>query len=142
MAWYWVLILGAMLGVAARNRLEAFSPRRLVNRWRRTAGRKVVLTGALVAASLALISCGPNFPQGPAGEVVNRESKLSCKTIGAGAARSQSCKWKYWLTTQDTQGTDHRFSVTASDYRNCDKHAVAVYPAYLTHASAGTTGSR
>lgn len=140
MAWYWVLILGTVLGVAARNRLETFSLRRLVSRWRRTAGRKAVLTGAMVAASLALISCGPDFPQGPAGEVVAREGKLSCQTIGAGTARSQSCKWKYWLTTQDAQGADHRFRVTASDYRNCNKRAM--YPACLTPASAGTEGSR
>jgi hypothetical protein len=140
MAWYWVLILGAVLGVAARNRLETFSLRRLVNRWRRTASRKAVLIGALVAASLALVSCGPDFPQGPAGKVVDREGKLSCKTIGAGTARSQSCDWKYWLTTQDTQGTDHRFRVTTSDYRSCAKHAM--YPACITPASAGTEGSR
>lgn len=139
MAWYWMLILGAVLGAAARNRLETFSLRRLVTRWRRTAGRKAVLVGALVAASLALISCSPDFPQGPAGKVVDRESKLSCKTIGAGTARSQSCNWKYWLTTQDAQGTDHRFRVTTSDYRSCNERDK--YPACVTPASAGTEGS-
>ncbi|MEU0390043.1 hypothetical protein [Streptomyces chartreusis] len=141
MAWYWVLILGAVLGVAARNRLETVSLYRLGNRWRRMAGRKATFTVAVVAASLALISCGPDFPQGPAGEVVAREGKLSCKTIGAGTARSQSCKWKYWLTTQDAQGKDHRFRVTASDYHNCNKKRAA-YPGCTTPASPSAEGSR
>ncbi|MFJ2007976.1 hypothetical protein [Streptomyces chartreusis] len=143
MAWYWWMVLGVVLGAAARNRLEAFSLRRMASRLlRAAAGRKAVLALTAAAASLALVSCSPDLPPGPAGEVVARETKLSCRTIGSGTARSQSCRWKYWLTTQDGNSSGHRFRGNSSDYSHCKKGFAYPHCTQPASPSASTAGSR
>ncbi|WP_055566026.1 hypothetical protein [Streptomyces atriruber] len=72
-----------------------------------------LLVAVLAAVALALAGCGPTYPEGPAGKVVDkdRDYKSSTKT------------YKYELTTRDNKGQQHEFRVSSSDYDDCVRGA-------------------
>ncbi|MFF3928612.1 hypothetical protein [Streptomyces hirsutus] len=84
---------------------------------------------ALTAAALLLTvsSCSGGHDQGPAGQVVAKESDYECKTTGKKSRRS--CRWEYELTTRDRHGDTHEFEVSSDVYDKC-RHGSA-YPACI-----------
>lgn len=81
------------------------------------------LGAVLTTVALTLTACSSSHPQGPAGQVVAKDSDRECHTSwsGTGTKRRshQSCHTEYELTTRDKQGDDHEFEVSSAVYDNC-----------------------
>lgn len=80
--------------------------------------------GAALTAAILITACGGgDHPQGPAGQVVAKDSDRDCHTSWTGTGRKrhshQSCHTDYELTTRDKRGNDHEFEVNAAVYDNC-----------------------
>lgn len=83
---------------------------------------------ALAAAltTVALLSaagCSDDHPQGPAGQVVSKDTDRDCHTTWTGSGKKrrshQSCTTEYELTTRATDGSEHEFEVPSYVYDNC-----------------------
>lgn len=77
------------------------------------------LGAALTLAALGLTGCGSDPEQGPAGQVIAKDSDRECHSTGTGRKRHRSCRTEYELTTRDKQGDQHEFEVPSYVYDNC-----------------------
>ncbi|QES46425.1 hypothetical protein DEJ49_33190 [Streptomyces venezuelae] len=68
---------------------------------------------ALAVFALVLAGCGADYAEGPAGTVVDKESKYKAAVK----------HWEYELTTQGKDGREHEFRVSRSDYDDCVRGA-------------------
>lgn len=75
--------------------------------------KRIVAVAALTVALLT--ACSPAYPQGPAGQVVDKRTTTSCRTVG----KQQQCSNPRYLTTQDKAGTRTEFRVGADVYDAC-----------------------
>lgn len=88
------------------------------------------LGAALTPTALGLTGCGSDTGQGPAGQVVAKDTDRDCHTTWTGSGKKrrshQTCSTDYELTTRDKHGDQHEFEVPSYVYDNC-RHGSA-YP--------------
>lgn len=84
---------------------------------------RAALAAAVTVLGLGLAGCTDSHPQGPAGQVVAKDTDRDCHTSTTGTGKNrrthQSCHTEYELTTRDKQGQDHEFEVPSYVYDNC-----------------------
>lgn len=86
--------------------------------------RALAALGAALTALALVTACGnTGHEQGPAGQVVAKDTDRDCHTTWSGTGKKrrshQSCHTEYELTTRDKRGDDHEFDVTSAVYDNC-----------------------
>lgn len=81
--------------------------------------RVLAALGAALTATALVTACNTGHEQGPAGQVIAKDTDRDCVTTGTGTRRSQSCTTEYELTTRDKQGVVHEFEVPEVVYDNC-----------------------
>lgn len=79
--------------------------------------------GTALTTLALMTACSTSHPQGPAGQVVAKDSDRDCHTSWTGTGRKrhsrQSCHTDYELTTRDKHGSNHEFEVNAGVYDSC-----------------------
>ena len=91
--------------------------------------RAVLATATGAVLALLLTACGPVYPQGPAGTVTDKSRHY----------RSANKTWKRYLTVQTSDGTQHTFRVSLSDYVNCDRDSA--YPQCTQRGQESPSGT-
>lgn len=93
---------------------------RRAHRWDPRVRRALAAVCAALTTLALVTACGnTGHDQGPAGQVVAKDTDRDCHTTGTGRKRHRTCHTEYELTTRDKQGTDHEFEVPSYVYDNC-----------------------
>jgi hypothetical protein len=93
--------------------------------------RGILSTGLLIVLGGVVSGCTEDFPNGPAGKVVERERDYDCEKVATSTAKS--CAWDYYLTVRNGSDWPVTFQVTYEDYEKCVRGSQ--YPKCLSKKS-------